>query len=484
MRVTHLSLSDFRSYHSAEVGFAPGANLVIGRNGQGKTNLVEAISYFASLSSHRVSSDAALIRAGENAAVARMKVAVGERDVLLEMQLNRDKPNRAQVNRNASKPRELTRWFSCVLFAPEDLSLVRGEPGIRRKFLDEAVVARNPVFAGVLSDYERVVRQRTTLLKSGRHGGNRAAIEATLDLWDTQLVELGSRIMQERRHLLHSLREPLRAGYEAIVEYDHRPEMEISESVSQVLAKHGVSRETPPVVAQSVSRETATAEAHFISVQDTSGNRSAQESHHQDATSGARDRDAEANLSANGLGAENASEKNLPDEASESVNFSRSASLRSILSSETSASFSENDHVSRETLEENFRKAISAVRRQEFERGMTLVGPHRDELVLKLNDLPVKGYASHGESWSFALALRLSVATLLREELPSGDPVIILDDVFAELDARRRNALMAEVARFEQVIVTAAVEEDVPAGDWHRVRISAGAVLEQGEPGE
>ncbi|MDI6023463.1 DNA replication/repair protein RecF [Leucobacter sp. UT-8R-CII-1-4] len=465
MRVTHLSLSDFRNYRSAEVGFAPGPNLVIGRNGQGKTNLVEAISYFASLNSHRVSSDSALIRAGENSAVARMKVAVGERDVLLEMQLNRDKANRAQVNRNAVKPRELTRWFSCVLFAPEDLSLVRGDPGIRRKFLDEAVIARNPVFAGVLSDYERVVRQRTTLLKSSRHGGSRGTIEATLDLWDTQLVELGSRIMLERRELLASLQSPLRAGYEAIVQYDHRPEMELIESVFQTVAKHGVSRETlnPETVSEIAREQRFSDEAN---AQERPGYSDPTElsnpSPRENAFSG--------NLNAQDGGfSENSSEKDPL------------TSPRSILSPEGEGSSALNSHVSRETLEENFRNALSLVRRQEFDRGMTLIGPHRDELLLKLNDLPVKGYASHGESWSFALSLRLAVATLLREELPSGDPVIILDDVFAELDVRRRNALMAEVARFEQVIVTAAVEEDVPEGDWHRVRISGGTVIENGE---
>ena len=472
MRVTHLSLSDFRNYHSAEVGFAPGPNLVIGRNGQGKTNLIEAISYFASLSSHRVSSDSALIRAGESAAVARMKVAVGERDVLLEMQLNRDKANRAQVNRNAVKPRELTRWFSCVLFAPEDLSLVKGDPGVRRKFLDEAVVARNPVFAGVLSDYERVVRQRTTLLKSGRHGGNRAAIEATLDLWDSQLIELGTRIMMERRELLGALRNPLKLGYEAIVQHDHRPEIEINESVTQTLKKYGVSRETPLSQHSSIGEATV---AHSAAPS-ISGENSGQ-------------------MVAKGLESEishPAGDRVWGNSAGETPSdlekFATQSSLRSILSSEEhlqseifEQSSPKNLHVSRETIEQDFKDALIAARRQEFDRGMTLVGPHRDELVLKLNNLPVKGYASHGESWSFALALRLAVATLLREELPSGDPVIILDDVFAELDLRRRNALMAEVARFEQVIVTAAVEEDVPEGDWHRVRIAAGAVLEDGE---
>lgn len=396
MRVTHLSLSDFRNYRVAEVPFDAGLNLVIGRNGQGKTNLAEAIAYFAGLDSHRVSSDAALIRVGSDAAIVRMKVAVGERDVLLEVQLNRDRPNRAQVNRNPVRPRELTRWFSCVVFAPEDLLLVRGDPGVRRRFLDEAVVARHPSFSGILADYERVVRQRTTLLKTAR-SGNRSSVEATLGIWDEQLVELGVRIMLARRSLVLSLTEPLRRGYEAIVQHDHNPSITLSESLETVLVKHGVSRET------------------FDS-------------------------------------------RGVPSGASDL----------------------ENDDVSRETLASRFREALRLSRRQEMERGVTLLGPHRDDAVFELNGLPVKGYASHGESWSYALALRLALAGLLREESPSGDPVIILDDVFAELDAHRREALMSEVSRYEQVIVTAAVENDVPTGEWRTVRIESGAVIEGG----
>lgn len=393
MRVTHLSLNDFRNYQNAEVSFTAGPNLVVGRNGQGKTNLVEAMAYFATLDSHRVTGDSALIRAGAEAAIARLKVTAGDRDVLLEVQLNRGKPNRAQVNRNAVRPRELTRWFSCVVFAPEDLSLVRGDPATRRRFLDEAIVSRNPVLSGVLSDYDRVVRQRSALLKSARGTSQRDAIEATLEVWDNQLVAHGVKIMLARRSLVAALQSPLRVGYEAIVEHDHEPKASLAESVTQILEKRGVSRET--------------------------------------------------------------------------------------LDTETSSG----EYVSRETLERQFREAIISMRRQEFDRGMTLVGPHRDDVFLELNGLPAKGYASHGESWSYALALRLSIATLLREESLAGDPVIILDDVFAELDARRRRALMTEVGRFEQVIVTAAVEEDVPEGEWHRIRIAAGTVIDSDSHG-
>lgn len=410
MRVTHLSLNDFRNYRVAEVALNAGLNLIVGRNGQGKTNLAEAISYFDSLNSHRVSSESALIRSGASAAIVRMKVSVEHREVLLEMQLNRDKPNRAQVNRNAVRPREVTRWFSSVLFAPEDLSLVRGDPATRRRFLDDSVISRNPVFASVISDYERVVKQRSALLKSARSSGNRQALESTLDIWDAQLVELGTTIVLARRSLVVALEEPLRTGYAAIVQHDHYPRITLVESVATALGKYGV------------SRETSTPDS-------SSGPELAEGLISKDAGAGASDQSVD---------------------------------------------------VSRETLIREFRDALMKVRHQEFDRGITLIGPHRDDALFELNHLPVKGYASHGESWSFALALRLGIATLLRDELPSGDPVIILDDVFAELDVLRREALMSEVSRFEQVIVTAAVEEDLPDADWHRIRIKSGTVVENG----
>jgi DNA replication and repair protein RecF len=266
---------------------------------------------------------------------------------------------------------------------PEDLGIVRGEPSGRRRFLDDALVSRHPVAAGALSDYERVVRQRTSLLKSARRGSG--TIESTLSIWDDQLIEYGTQIILARRELVRDLGEPLRAGYRSLVDQDHGPILTLQESVGAALGD--VSRETLPI-------------------------------------------------------------EQLAD-------------------------------VSRETLAEQFRAALQAVRVRELERGVTLVGPHRDDLVLSLNDLPVKGYASHGESWSFALSLKMALASVLRAESPAGDPVIILDDVFAELDARRRERLMSAVSDFEQVIVTAAVEDDVPDGvAWHRVRIEAGRILE------
>ncbi|RKQ90091.1 DNA replication and repair protein RecF [Mycolicibacterium mucogenicum 261Sha1.1M5] len=387
MRVAHLSLGDFRNYAAAELALHAGPNLIVGKNGQGKTNLVEAISYFATLRSHRVSSDSAMIRAEQPAAILRMRVAAGDRDVLLETQLNRVGANRAQVNGNVVRSRELTRWFTSIMFAPEDLSIVRGEPAGRRRFMDDALTARLPVAAGVLSDYERVVRQRTSLLKSARSASRgSAALQATLGIWDEQLIEHGVKIMLARRELIADLRKPLVEAYSNLVDADHSPGLSLHESVYEEL--DDVSRGTPAPAA-----------------------------------------DVE---------------------------------------------------VSRETLATDFRRALESVRAREIERGVTLVGPHRDDLLLTLNALPVRGYASHGESWSFALSLKIALASVIRAESPAGDPVIILDDVFAELDRGRRERLMAVVSEFEQVIVTAAVEGDVPDGlPWHRIEVSAGTLRDR-----
>jgi DNA replication and repair protein RecF len=394
VRVVHLTLSNYRNYVSADLGFSPGFNLLVGRNGQGKTNVVEAIAYFASLTSHRVTSDTPLIRVGSDSAVMRMRVRLREREALLELQLNRDRPNRGQVNRNGSKPRELTHYFSAVVFAPEDLSIVRGDPSGRRRFLDDGLIARAPAAAGVLADYDRVVRQRTTLLKSARLSGKREAITATLEIWDERLVDLGSRIIAERARLIGDLAEPLAASYRTLVENDHRPTLRILSSFDAVHAK-----------SVDVPRETV---VNDLAV----------------AAPGGRD-------------------------------------------------------VSRETIADAFRAALAVVRTAELERGLTLVGPHRDDLVLELNGLPVKGYASHGESWSFALALRLATAHLFRAESQHGDPVVILDDVFAELDQRRRSQLLDAVSDFEQVIVTAAVAADVPLDvTWRIARIVDGTVVQ------
>jgi DNA replication and repair protein RecF len=386
--VTHLNLSNYRNYAVADVAMAPGPNLFVGRNGQGKTNLVEALGYLSTLGSHRVSTDSALIRAGEDAAVIRARLQHNGRDLLAEVQINRTGANRAQVNRGQIKPRELPRYFSSVLFAPEDLGIIRGDPSGRRRFLDQLLILHTPRLAGVLSDYERTLKQRNSLLKSARVSALKENQLTTLEIWDDKLVSLGSEIIDERVALLDSLEKPIRDAYASVVGDDHGP------GLSALLSIDGVDTETdaPP---------------------------------------------------SSGTAAGSAPTTATP---------------------------------------ERFRAALALQRRSELERGLTLVGPHRDDVRFELNSLPVKGYASHGETWSFALALKLASAELLRRNSNSGDPVLILDDVFAELDLNRRARLAAAVVGFEQVLITAAVLDDVPEGlVAHTVHITAGRIVETAE---
>jgi len=393
--VRHLSLVDFRNYVTAEVGLEPGPNLFVGSNGQGKTNLVESLGYLSTLGSHRVSVDHAMIRAGQNAAIVRARLEHDARELLVEVQINRSSANRAQVNRSVIKPRELPRYFSSVLFAPEDLALIRGEPSGRRRFLDQLLVARTPRLAGVQSDYERVLKQRNTLLKSARAQGLRGANLSTLDIWDERLVELGSELIAERVALVGRLHPLVVDAYRSIAGADHRPAL---------------------------------------------GNRLSVLSAHPDADEQGDDGFA------------------VPEGTTK-------------------------DALTREVIAGLFREGLARVRRQELDRGLTLIGPHRDDLVFELNGLPAKGYASHGESWSYALSLKLSAAALLRIESPTGDPVVILDDVFAELDEARRQRLALAVADYEQVLITAAVYDDVPPSlTPHTVRISKGTIVDPSVP--
>jgi len=394
--VEHVNLVDFRNYASVDVTLAPGINLFVGRNGQGKTNLAEAIAYISTLGSHRVSGDQPLIRQGADAAIVRTRLSFGGRRVTAEVQLNRQGANRAQINGAPTKPRELPRYLQTVLFAPEDLGIVRGDPSARRRFVDGLLVQRSPRMAGVIADYERVLRQRTTLLKSARARGMRPdALGTTLEIWDDKLVALGSQIIDARRALTTALEPPVAAAYEAIAADDHAPRLEWALSVR--------------------------------------GNAAAEPG--EDEASAADDT----------VGVDGSTE--------------------SAIVQDTPALF---------------RAALDARRAAEFERGLTLVGPHRDDLVMRVRGMPVKGYASHGESWSFALALRLGSAQLLRAESNAGDPVLILDDVFAELDAGRRGRLANLVADYDQVIVTAAVFGDVPEQlRAQAVHIEAGTILRE-----
>ena len=381
MIVTHLTLTDFRNYASLDVDLHAGANLFVGSNGQGKTNLVESLGYLSTLGSHRVSVDHAMIRQGQDAAIIRARLAHDGREVLAEVQLNRTGANRAQVNKSPIKTRELPRYFSSVLFAPEDLALVRGEPSGRRRFLDELLILRTPRMSAVIADYDRVLRQRNMLLKTARNARGELG---TLDIWDERLVAFGSEIIQARSALVDELSPEVTAAYSAIAGADHAARL-----------------------------------TNFLSILSSS-----------------------------------------IDDDSADLAATRSGTL------------------SMPVITEAFRAALARVRRSELDRGLTLVGPHRDDLVLELNGLPARGYASHGESWSFALALKLASAAVLRREASAGDPVLILDDVFAELDESRRGRLASAVGDFEQVLITAAVFGDVPEQlATHIVRIQAGAVI-------
>jgi DNA replication and repair protein RecF len=385
--IRHLSLTDFRNYATAEVSLAPGSNLFVGSNGQGKTNLVEAIGYFSTLGSHRVASDQALIRASADSAIVRARLEHAGRELLVEMQINRSAANRAQVNRAAVKTRDVPRYISSVLFAPEDLALIRGEPSTRRRFIDAFLGSMSPRLLGVFADYDRVLRQRNALLKSARASGLKDANLSTLDLWNERLVELGSEIIHERIRVVDALTPHVREAYQAVAGSDQEPTLSV---VLSILADHpgADDDETGDVPAVDVS-------------------------------------------------------------------------------------------MSRESIADAFRAALDSVKRAERDRGITLCGPHRDDVLFRLNGLPAKGYASHGESWSFALALKLACAELLRADSSTGDPIVILDDVFAELDQRRRGRLADAVKDYEQVLITAAVFDDVPEElTEHTVRIHAGTIVD------
>jgi DNA replication and repair protein RecF len=385
VHLTRLALTDFRSYPELSIELGPGVTTFSGPNGEGKTNLVEAIGYLATLGSHRVASDAPLVRRGAERAVLRGAVTGAGRSSLVEIELNPGRANRVRLNRTPlPRPRDILGTLRTVLFAPEDLALVKGDPGERRRFLDELLVATAPRYAGVRADYERVLKQRTALLKSAGAKGHlrgpaREAMTTTLDAWDASLARTGAPLLAGRMRLVAALRPHVTAAYEAV--------------------SGGPAGE-------------ASALSYRSSVADDLGP--------------------------------------APAPGDDSM-----AGLEALIL-----------------------KALAAVRSSELDRGVCLVGPHRDELELSIGGLPARGYASHGESWSLALALRLASFALLREG--HEDPVLILDDVFAELDTGRRDRLAVLVADAEQVLITAAVPADVPdllAGPRFTVRagVVAGA---------
>ncbi|SDF98462.1 DNA replication and repair protein RecF [Blastococcus aurantiacus] len=384
MYVRHLQVGSFRSWERVDLPLSPGPTVFVGRNGEGKTNLVEAVGYLATMSSHRVSSDAPLVRHGDAQAVVRAALRRGDRELLVEIEINPGRANRVRVNRAPlQRPRDLLGMVRTVLFAPEDLALVRGDPTERRRFLDELLVTRTPRLAGVRADYDRVLKQRNALLKTARLARGKA-IE-TLDVWDGHLTDLGGQLLSARLGLVADLAPQL------------------AESYARVAGDGGL-----------------TAGLGYSSTVPLAGTGTAL----------------------------------LPD-----------APLPTAV--ELTAAMSER---------------VAERRGDELDRGMTLVGPHRDDLVIHLGPAPAKGFASHGESWSLALGLKLATFALLRAD--GEDPILVLDDVFATLDAERRAAL-AEVARSaEQTLITAAVLDDVPPElRGGRVEVGAGTVrvLDPGE---
>jgi len=381
MFVDHLQLADFRSYPGVDVSLGAGVSVFVGANGQGKTNLVEAIEYLSTLSSHRVAADLPLVRSGAERAVVRARVQAGlddPRHLQLEVEITPGQANRARLNRSPlRRAREIVGVLRTVVFSPEDLAIVKGDPSERRRFLDELIVARWPRLMGVRADYDRVLRQRNTLLRSlsGRSRGGPPSADAasTLDVWDTHLARAGGELLAARLATLTDLAPHVSKAYADIAPADN------------------------------------------------------------DATA----------------------------EYKASVDLS---TLRLAQGAET-----------REELTALLVAAMSARRLDEVQRGVSLVGPHRDDISLSLGLLPAKGYASHGESWSLALALKLGSFHLLRAD--GIEPVLVLDDVFAELDLTRRERLARGVSAAEQVLVTAAVGADVPDQlGGHRFLVADGQV--------
>lgn len=374
MYVSHVTLLDYRSYARAELELGPGVSVLVGPNGVGKTNVVEALGYLSTQGSHRVPNDAPLVRFGQERALVSARVHRGTQATGVELEIIPGRANRARINRsNHVRAKEAFGLVRSVLFAPEDLELVKGDPGSRRRFIDDLVVQLRPDQGAVRADYDRVLKQRNALLKSARAGGRfNDAFASTLEVWNTHLAAAGARVLRNRVHVLGLIAPHLEAAYASLTDG------------------------SKPATARYLS--TVTADADTVGV------------------------------AGGPVADERLVQAGLPE------------------------------------LEVLMLQAMEGARQREIERGVTLVGPHRDDILLGLGPAPAKGFASHGETWSMALALRLASYAVLTEDDPAdaARPVLMLDDVFAELDTRRRAKLVAAVAQAEQVIVTAAVREDVP----------------------
>lgn len=371
MYVRHLGLRDFRSWPQADIELQPGRTVFVGPNGYGKTNLIEALWYSATLGSHRVATDAPLVRAGTSRAVVSTIVVNDGRELAVDLEITPGKANKARLNRSPVRsPREVLGVLRAVLFAPEDLALVRGDPGERRRYLDELATVRRPALAAVRADYDRVVRQRTALLKTAAGQRPRdAGLLQTLEVWDGHLAEHGARLLAARVALVNELRPEVEKAYQLLAPGSRAADIRYRSSVEFDACGDGDSFETALLA------------------------------------------------------------------------------------------------------------ALAARRDAELDRGVCLVGPHRDDLELVLGDQIAKGFASHGESWSMALSLRLAAYELLRSQ--GTDPVLLLDDVFAELDTARRRSLAVVAGEAEQVLLTAAVPDDIPL-DLDARRITIGLAEDDG----
>lgn len=400
MYLEHLSLTDFRSYAQVDLALEPGVTVLVGSNGIGKTNLMEAIGYLATLSSHRVSSDAPLLRFGTDRALVRARLVRGGQTTVLELEINASRANRGRINRsNPVRARDLLGICQTVLFAPEDLALVKGDPSNRRRFLDELLVSLIPRHSATRTDYDRVLKQRNALLKSARAGKFTAGHEATLDVWDQHMARAGAELLHARLELVELLRPHLAKAYAQLTDGSKEANAAYRSTLQSLMDDDGGT--SPGGGGGSMVAGSAAAEdLRYLTVEELTG---------------------------------------------------------------------------------RYVQAFAASRRKELERGISLVGPHRDELELILGEAPAKGYASHGETWSMCLSLRLASYYVMLDDARTGGsaPILILDDVFAELDVQRRRKLAAIVSGAEQVLVTAAVDADIPAElSGRRVKVIPGGIDE------
>ena len=370
MFISAVALENFRNYKQLNLNLSSGFSLFYGANGEGKTNLVESIGFLASLESHRVAGYQALIREDEESARISATAEFLNRRITPAIELNRSSANRYFLNGNLQrKPQEILGSIFAVVFAPEDLDIVRRDPSDRRDFLDSLAVQLKPRLAGIKADYDRVLKQRNALLKTARLTG--AKDLTTLDIWDDQLVGFGSELIANRLELISKLSPLIESFYKELSGKSEQIELELLSSITE----------------------------------------------------------------------------------DEVENFKALTG-------------------STQEISEQFLDRLQQIRNKEIERGITLAGPHRDELLISKAGQPARSHASQGEAWSIALGAKLAAAQLLREQSSVGDPVIILDDVFSVLDQGRRVRLIDFAKDFEQVLITATTSDGLPELQWaakHRV---------------